>query len=73
MPNCPPLSLLFVDAGGALDVIAEVDEVRESLLIVGKGLVPDAEVLSEILAEVVVEVAAEVVDDAIEREYPSAA
>lgn len=79
LPNCPPLSLLFVDVGVALDVNAEVDEVREPLLVVGNGVVPDAEVLSEVLsevlaevlAEVVAEVAAEVVDDVIEREYPS--
>lgn len=73
LPNCPPPPLLFVDVGVALDVIAEVDEVCEPLLVVGNGLVPDAEVLAEVLAEVVAEVAVDVVDDATEREYPSAA
>ena len=63
--NCPPLSLPFVDAAGALDVIAEDDEDREPLLIVGSTLVPDTEVVAGLVDDVV--------DDAIEREYPSAA
>ena len=67
--NCPPLSLPFVDAAGALDVIAEDDEDREPLLIVGSTLVPDTEAVADVVAGLV----DDVVEDAIEREYPSAA
>ncbi len=63
--NCPPLTLPFVDAAGALDVIAEGGEDREPLLVVGFTPVPDAEAVAEVLAGLV--------DDALEREYPSAA
>ncbi len=63
--NCPPLSLPFVDAAGALDVVAEDDEDREPLLVVGSTLVPDAEAVADVVASLV--------DDAIDREYPSAA
>ena len=62
--NCPLLSLPFVDTAGAPDVVAEYDEDREPLLVVGSTLVPDA--------EAVVDVVAGLVDDAIQREYPSA-
>ncbi len=63
--NCPPLSLPFVDAAGALDVFAEGDEDCELLLVVGSTLVLDGEAVADVVAGLV--------DDAIEREYPSAA